>query len=119
MGEVWFYPRAGLHLTNVRALTVPNGPTGRITVALAYGDNHYLDADGRVPKVQPPKQETPRSEEVEDPPGEWTTPSSIEVGDALPVEVMALRTAYLWGRAGNGVWARLYAKVNIFWSLCM
>ena len=69
VGEAWFYPKEGFHLSNVRAATTANGPTGRVTIALAYGDSQHLEADGCAPNVQPPRQEIPSSEEDEDPPG--------------------------------------------------
>ena len=103
MGEIWFHPNPGFHVSNARAVTEPYGSTGRIAMMLAYGGDRYLDADGRMPlEVIPPEPERDPSQE-EDALGEWTTPSSVLNGDVITFEVVALRKAYLWGKTDDGI----------------
>ena len=64
VGEVWFYPKEGFHLSNVRAAKTVIGPPGRVTVVLAHGESQYLEADGRVPNVQPPRHPVPRKMKI-------------------------------------------------------
>ena len=92
MGEIWFHPNPRVHVSNARAVAEPYGSTGRIAMVLAYGDDQYLDADGRMPpEVIPPEPKRDPAQEEEDPLGEWTTPSSVLNGDVITFEVVALR----------------------------
>ena len=66
-----------------------------------------------MPNIRIPKQVTPSAEEDELPPGRYTIPTSIEVGDVLTTEIVCRRTGYLWTCASNGIWARVCAKPDM------
>ena len=83
VGEVWFHPKENFHLSNVRAATVATGPTGRVTIALAFGDSQYWRRMVVCQKFSPQgrKYPAPRKLKAEDPPGMRIAPTSIEVSD--------------------------------------
>ena len=58
-----------------------------------------------IPVIVPPD-----SEELEDPPGEWTVPEVL-VGDVYEMRVHSKRTAYVWLQRGT-FWARFYVGVH-------
>ena len=80
---------------------------GHPRILTAYSDDQYLDA------ATSKTGETRVSGRGRSSCGEWTTPSTVLVGDTLGIRIVALRKAYLWGKTASGVSARFYAKVRV------
>ena len=58
VGEVWFYPKEGFHLSNVRGGVTDHGSEFLVTIAAVVGDSQYLDEAGNMPDIQIRGQKT-------------------------------------------------------------
>ena len=106
--EIWFCPKQEYHTYRLRTAMTEKDPFSRVSVQLLIGSNEYLNEHGKMPELGKnagiPAVVPPDDEELEDPPGEWTTPEVL-IGDAPEMLVHSERTVYVWLRRGT-LWAR-------------